>query len=390
MKASGCRFALCILACIMCAGMPEITVRADNDKINSIREQINQAKEQKEATEDAKEATEANIGGLNSAKNSLQEQLNGLTEDLTQISQNLEEIESNIIDKNEEIRQTQEKLEFAKETEASQYAAMKRRVKYLYEEGNRTYFEIVVNAGSFTEMLNQSVYIEKLQEYDRRVLLELKAQREAIEELEAKLQDEKEALDELQAQVAEEKSKIASSVSNTKNGIASYSNQIAAAEQQAEQLAAQIEAQNQNITELQKQLAEEIAKSRLAARSAWRDISEVTFSEEDRYLLANLIYCEAGNQPYEGQVAVGAVVINRVLSSVYPNTVSGVIYQYKQFAPVLDGHLALALAEDRATKACYQAADEAMAGYTNVGRCVYFRTPIPGLEGTQIGDHIFY
>lgn len=390
MKASGCRFALCIFACIMCAGMPKMTVRADNDKINSIREQINEAKEQKEATEDAKKATEENIGGLNSAKDSLQGQLNSLTADLTEISQNLEEIESNIIDKNEEIKQTQEKLELAKETEASQYASMKRRVKYLYEEGNRTYLELLINAKSFSELLNQSAYIEKLQEYDRKVLLQLKAQREAIEELEAKLQEEKEKLDELQAQVAEEKSRIANSVSNTKSGIASYSNQIAAAEQQAQQLAAQIEEQNQNITALQKQLEEEIAKSRLAARSKWRDISEVTFSEEDRYLLANLIYCEAGNQPYEGQVAVGAVVINRVLSSVYPNTVSGVIYQYKQFAPVLDGHLALALAEDRATKACYQAADEAMSGYTNVGRCVYFRTPIPGLEGTRIGGHIFY
>lgn len=370
--------------------MSQITVQADNDTINSIRQQISQAQEEKEATEDAKKATEENIGGLNNAKDSLQGQLNSLTADLTEISQNLEEIESDIIDKNEEIRETQEKLETAKETEAAQYAAMKRRVKYLYEEGNQTYYELLINAGSFAEMLNQSIYIEKLQEYDRKMLLQLKAQRKAIEELEASLQEEKEALDELQAQVAEEKQKIANSVSNTKSGIASYSSQIAAAEQQAADLAAQIEAQNQNISELQKQLAEEIAKSRLAANSAWRDISEVSFSDEDRYLLANLIYCEAGNQPYEGQVAVGAVVINRVLSSVYPNTVSGVIYQYKQFAPVLDGHLALALAEDRATKACYQAADEAMAGYTNVGRCVYFRTPIEGLEGIQIGDHIFY
>ena len=116
----------------------------------------------------------------------------------------------------------------------------------------------------------------------------------------------------------------------------------------------------------------------------------MTFTAEDRYLLANLIYAEAGNQPYDGQVAVGSVVINRVLSSVFPNTVSGVIYQHKQFAPVLDGHLALALAQNRATASCYKAADEAMTGYTNVGQCVFFRTPIPGLTGLQIGDHIFY
>ena len=130
--------------------------------------------------------------------------------------------------------------------------------------------------------------------------------------------------------------------------------------------------------------------SRLAAASKWRDISEVTFAEGDRYLLANLIYCEAGSEPYEGKVAVGAVVINRVLSSVYPDTVVGVIYQNKQFSPVASGRLALALAEGRATSSCYQAADEAMTGYSNVGNCVYFRTPVPGLSGINIGGHVFY
>ena len=130
--------------------------------------------------------------------------------------------------------------------------------------------------------------------------------------------------------------------------------------------------------------------SQLAAASAWRDISEVAFADGDRYLLANLIYCEAGGEPYAGKLAVGSVVINRVLSSVYPDTVVGVIYQRKQFSPVGSGRLALALAENRATAACYQAADEAMSGVTNVGNCVYFRTPIEGLTGTSIGGHIFY
>ena len=118
--------------------------------------------------------------------------------------------------------------------------------------------------------------------------------------------------------------------------------------------------------------------------------SEVTFEDGDKMLLANLIYCEAGGEPYEGQMAVGAVVINRVLSSVYPDTVTGVIYQRGQFSPVSDGHLALALASDKATTSCYQAAEAAMSGRTNVGNCVYFRTPIPGLEGIRIGGHIFY
>lgn len=172
--------------------------------------------------------------------------------------------------------------------------------------------------------------------------------------------------------------------------MAQYSNQIKDAEATIDALESMISEQEQDIEALQKQYEEELAKSRLAAKSKWRDISEVTFEEGDRKLMANIIYCEAGAEPYAGQVAVGAVVINRVLSSVYPNTVVGVVYQKKQFSPVASGRLALALANDSATASCYQAADEAMSGATNVGQCVYFRTPIPGLEGIRIGGHIFY
>lgn len=83
-------------------------------------------------------------------------------------------------------------------------------------------------------------------------------------------------------------------------------------------------------------------------------------------------------------------MINRVLSSKYADTVVGVIYQPYQFSPVRSGRLELALSVDRANADCYKAADEAMSGITNVGNCLYFRTPIEGLTGISIGGHIFY
>ena len=152
----------------------------------------------------------------------------------------------------------------------------------------------------------------------------------------------------------------------------------------------EIKKKEEDLEYLKKKLAEEIAMSQAAANGTWRDISEVSFAEGDRRLLANLIYCEAGGEPYEGQVAVGSVVINRVLSSKYPDTVVGVIYQSGQFSPVASGRLDLALATDKATDSCYRAADAAMSGISNVGNCVYFRTPIEGLTGINIGGHVFY
>ena len=103
--------------------------------------------------------------------------------------------------------------------------------------------------------------------------------------------------------------------------------------------------------------------------------------------MAAIIYCEAGNQSYEGMVAVGAVVMNRVTSPSFPNTISEVIYQSGQFTPASSGALASALANG-VPSACYDAAASALAGENPVGSALYFNTGSG--SGIQIGAHQFY
>ena len=366
--------------------VPKVGAEATSDT----REKLENAKEEREATENQKNAQEENITNMEEAQSGLEGELNSLNSQLAEVSSNLEEIENNIIAKNEEIETTQAELEEAKATEERQYLCLKKRIQYSYEKRSISYLEAILSADSLGEVLNMTEYFTQMASYDQEMLAAYQAAREAVEEKEAQLQSDMDQLEEMQASAEAEHDRFSGLISQTQSSISAYSDQIASAEAQVEALEAQMAAQDENIAALQKQLEEEIRKSRLAAQSSWRDISEVTFTEDDRYLLANLIYCEAGGEPYEGQVAVGAVVINRVLSSVFPNTVSGVIYQSGQFEPVSTGRLALALAENRATDSCYRAADEAMSGYSNVGTCVFFRTPIPGLTGINIGGHVFY
>lgn len=356
----------------------------------STQEKLNQAQEEQKQTQSQLDETKENLEGLKEERNSLEDQLADLNEKLTVVSNNLNDLEQQIEDKEVEIEITEEELAEAKETEEHQYESMKTRIRFMYERSDYALLETLLGSGSLAEALNKADYVEQIAAYDRQKLDEYEATRIRIQEEEAKLKKEKEELDALREQVKAEKKKVNSYVQQTTSEISATANEISDAEAQALAYEAQIKEQEANIEYLKKKLAEEQALSKLAAQSSWRDISEVQFEESDRYLLANLIYCEAGGESYAGQLAVGAVVINRVLSSVYPNTVTGVIYQKSQFSPVASGRLALALAENRATAACYKAADEAMAGQTNVGNCVYFRTPIPGLTGIQIGGHIFY
>ena len=383
------KIALGFAAVLLLCARP-MNAYADNDKIAALEDQINKKKEEQEQTRNEIDERKDELEELGETTEGLKGQLNSLNASLTEVSNNLAMLENEIEIKNLEIDKALEELNEAQQTEAQQYESMKKRVKFMYEKRDFMIFEMLFGAESLADFLNHAEYIEKLSAYDRKKLDEFEAARQEVELAKAKLEEEREALEELRVSVEEEQERYSGLVNQTSGKISTYQQEMSQTEAEMLEYERKLQEQKNDIAKLQEELAEERRLSQLAAQSAWRDISEITFAEGDRYLLANLIYCEAGNQPYEGQVAVGAVVMNRVMSSVFPDTVVGVIYQNRQFSPVASGRLALALSENHATNACYQAADAAMSGTTTVGNCLFFRTPIEGLTGTQIGGHIFY
>ncbi len=130
------------------------------------------------------------------------------------------------------------------------------------------------------------------------------------------------------------------------------------------------------------------AKEVFAAAKASANVREgAEYSDSTLKLLASIIFCEAGNQPYEGQVAVGAVVMNRVRSDAFPDTVREVIYQKGQFTPAGSGWLDRVVASEGYTDSALQAAKDALAGPNPIGDCLYFDQ---GSQGKRIGAHSFH
>ncbi|MBP5495184.1 MAG: cell wall hydrolase [Lachnospiraceae bacterium] len=371
---------------------------------SSLLQQIDQAEKQKQAIEQEKQAAQGEkdekkneLNQLQYQQGTLKAQLNSFNENLAEENRKYEEICDKITVKKEEIEVKKQELADAKAVEEEQYANMKKRLQNIYEQPDNMYLDMILSSKDFATFLNISDYIFMISEYDNDMLEDYKQTTIEVAGMEAELEEELAGLEDLETQSREEQARITELINTTSEFVSQYSaqindtnNELAEIEKEIAEKEAQIKAQEEDIEALKKQYEEELRLSKLAAQSAKRDISEVSFADNDRYLLANLIYCEAGGEPYEGQLAVGAVVMNRVLSSRYPDSVYGVIYQPSQFSPASSGRLDLALAQNLATASCYKAADEAMAGNTNVGNCVYFRTPIPGLTGMQIGNHIFY
>ena len=384
------RIAMLLIIMLLIGAVPAAPKTLSVFAAPSTREQIDETEKEKEELENQQKKNENELEGLKGVQSDLKESMEDLNTQLNNVVKRLEELEQQIRDKEQEIAETQAAWEEAKETEEWQYVCMVMRARAMYEFQGNNYLSELLGEGSLADALNMADYIEKVAASDRKLMDDYIENRNLIEEHEAKLQQEKIELDNLKVEAEAEKSKVSGLISQTANSIAATSEQIAEAEQKALEYEAEIKKKEEDLEYLKQKLAEEIALSQAAANAAWRDISEVSFADGDRYLLANLIYCEAGGEPYAGKLAVGAVVINRVLSSKFPDSVVGVIYQNKQFSPAGSGRLQIALASNLADANCYQAADEAMSGVTNVGSCVFFRTPIEGLTGISIGGHIFY
>ena len=114
-----------------------------------------------------------------------------------------------------------------------------------------------------------------------------------------------------------------------------------------------------------------------------------SLSSDDLSLLAAMIQCEAGNESFEGKVAVGNVILNRVNSGSYPSSVYGVVTAPGQFPPATNGTLTSVIARG-INSSCVQAAQAAMGGTNYVGGATHFRNVSSGYTGTVIGNHVFW
>ena len=369
---------------------------------STTREELNNAQQQANEVQSQITQGKEDLENLENERDKISGQLSNYNDQLTEAVNDLNNTEQAIDKKELEIAQKQRELDTAKGIEEKQYNDLVAHMQYMYESGlTQSYLNLVSESTSLTDFLNISEYVEQISAYDTRMLTQFKETREFIEAEEATLQTEHEALEALRASQEANRTKVSNLVSQTQNALNNKEGEITQKENEVTAQEEQLATIKDNIAALQQKLAEEIRLSQEAANAEWRDISQVTITEEDITMLANLIYCEARGESYEGKLAVASVVINRILSSKYPDTMAGVIYQKSQFAPVTStkNSFVEALAYDKAANSsgCYEAAREAAAGITNVSNCVYFQT-LAYLERVErlhvvryaIGNHGFY
>lgn len=233
-----------------------------NDSIEEKEAEISDARE-------LKKQIQSNLTDVKKIKDELEASKEDLTQYVVQLDGQLNTIQAKIADlkskieeKEAELAQTQSELNAAVEDQEEQYTAMKERIKFMYEQGNSLYLELLTSAGSFGEMLNKAEYIEMLSAYDRKKLDEYVATRKLIELYKQQLEEDKAYLEEAKAGVENEEASLNELIGEKERTITAVSTDIGNKEAAIAEYEADIKEQNETIAALEKIVAEE--KARLA------------------------------------------------------------------------------------------------------------------------------
>ena len=406
-------------AIVICSGLvPAFAQKTTEQKLKESKQSVQELKEQ---TSEAKEQLDA----AKQKESAISDRLDKLNDQLTDVQQSLEDLDTRITQKNDQIAATEQELDEMEQKRRERYEAMKVRIRFMYENSDSSLLNSLLGAGSMSEFLNRVEYFSQVVDYDRNQLEEYQQLLTALNEKQTNYETQKEELLALREQQNAEQEKLTTLVadartdlkaagaaaSDASDALGDLNEQLSAEQKNQDILTAQLEYEKKleeqkaaedraRMEEIKRQEEElrqkreeekrrqEQAESGETAGEPSADDTSEPASAEDLELMACIIQCEAEGEPYAGKLAVGSVVMNRVASSSFPNTVMGVIYQSGQFSPVASGRMAARLAAG-ANSECRQAAQEVLNGNITVPY-LYFRRDNGTIDGYVLGHHVFY
>ena len=217
---------------------------------------LNQIKEIKADINSVKDK----ISDLKSSKSSLQNYITELDQQAAQLDSQLTELSEAIDVKNGEIEETKEALDRAIDTVNTQYEAMKKRIQYMYENGDYSYLNLLLEASSMSDLLNRAEFASQMVDYDRKMLVNFQEAKQVVEDTKAQLEQEQAELEGMQEEVTEQKEAVDLLIDTKTQEIAEYQQKIANAEAEADDYAQQLDEQEKLLEKIENQIAAEAAK----------------------------------------------------------------------------------------------------------------------------------
>ena len=256
-------FVMLVLASVLTVGGVVNASALTNASIQQKEEDIKKAQDEKKVLQQGLSDVKKLVKELETSKKNLSDYVVKLDGKLNEIQEKITELQGLIETKESEIETTTAQLNDAIATEEAQYEAMKMRIRFMYEQGQTFYMEMLLAAESFGDVLNKADYIEQLSAYDREQLLAYQQTRQEIADCKVKLEEQKVTLTEAHSAMENEQSAVQTLIAEKEKEIVAFQTDIKTKEAAIREYEEEIAAQTAEIEELERQVAEE--KKRLAA-----------------------------------------------------------------------------------------------------------------------------
>ena len=256
------RIAALVLILVLAAGISIQASSASTEKVTedaASTKSLQEAQDEKAQLEKALKEAQSTIEDLRDSKGDIESKVTELNQHLIDISARITDLENQLTAKSEDIQETKDELAGAKEREAQQYADMKVRIQFMYENGQTSYLEALLSSRNISEFLNSADYIAQIQSYDRQKLTEYQDTVESIVNLEAQLEQEYTDLEALKSTVESNKATVAAMMRQKESELADISGDIEDAQSDADYYAAEIQAQEELIAAIKRAEAEKAA-----------------------------------------------------------------------------------------------------------------------------------
>ena len=212
---------------------------------------LSKAKNKKSEAQTALDNANSDIENIQSQQQELQSQIDALDADLVNIIMNLDILDGELSDKQTELDNVTAQLAQAQEDEQNQYDAMKKRIVYMYENGDDSYIEALVGATDFSDLLNRLEYAQQIYDYDRNLLTQYQETVQQVADLKSQVETEKAELEEVQQSYQEQQASYESMIAEKQSQMSDFDTQLASAQSLAAQYKATVDEQNEIIRQEQ-------------------------------------------------------------------------------------------------------------------------------------------
>lgn len=216
---------------------------------------ISGVKKEQQKTQNNLNSVNQQITAIQSNQAQAQEELDQLSDQLVDILTSIDICQDEIAVKEKEIEQAKKDYEDARKKEEDQYASMKKRIQFMYEQGDSAYLQVLLESQNYADMVNKADYIESLYEYDKQLLAGYVESKNQVAELKGRLEDEEADLEASNYELQQEEAALQTLVDEQKKTVADFDAQLASAKKKAASYKQQLEDQTAQIKKLEEEAA---------------------------------------------------------------------------------------------------------------------------------------